>query len=123
MSNHFHLLLEVPPMTDARTSTGDGGGASTCVAEIHARFTYRMHDLSQFMKGPVIRFTRWFNRTPNRTGTLLEERFKSVIVESGAASRTEAAYIDLNPVRAEIVKDPAEYRCSSYGEAVGGLDP
>ena len=31
-----------------------------------------------------------------------------------------AAYIDLNPVRAGMVKDPAEYRWSSYGEAVGG---
>ncbi len=55
-----------------------------------------------------------------RTGTLWEERFKSVIVESGVASRTMAAYIDLNPVRAGMVKDPADYRWSSYGEAVGG---
>jgi hypothetical protein len=31
-----------------------------------------------------------------------------------------AAYIDLNPVRAKMVEDPAEYRWSSYGEAVGG---
>jgi hypothetical protein len=31
-----------------------------------------------------------------------------------------AAYIDLNPVRAGMVSDPAEYRWSSYGEAVGG---
>jgi hypothetical protein len=31
-----------------------------------------------------------------------------------------AAYIDLNPVRAGMVKDPADYRWSSYGEAVGG---
>ena len=31
-----------------------------------------------------------------------------------------AAYIDLNPVRAGMVADPAEYRWSSYGEAVGG---
>jgi hypothetical protein len=31
-----------------------------------------------------------------------------------------AAYIDLNPVRAGIVDDPADYRWSSYGEAVGG---
>jgi hypothetical protein len=31
-----------------------------------------------------------------------------------------AAYIDLNPVRAGMVEDPAEYRWSSYGEAVGG---
>ena len=31
-----------------------------------------------------------------------------------------AAYIDLNPVRAGMVADPAEYRWSSYGEAMGG---
>ncbi|MDP3851286.1 MAG: transposase, partial [Luteolibacter sp.] len=150
MSNHFHILLEVPPMTagglsdetllhrlsalytedfvagvaaelsEARKPLEDGSFHETRVSEIHARFTYRMHDLSQFMKGLLIRFTRWFNRTHSRTGTLWEERFKSVIVESGVAARTMAAYIDLNPVRAGMVKDPADYRWSSYGEAVGG---
>jgi hypothetical protein len=90
------------------------------VADIHARFTYRMHDLSEFMKTLLQRFTRWFNRTRGRTGTLWEERFKSVIVESGVAARTMAAYIDLNPVRAGMVEDPADYRWSSYGEAIGG---
>jgi hypothetical protein len=79
-----------------------------------------MHDLSEFMKTVLQRFTRWFNRMHNRTGTLWEERYKSVIVESGVAARTMAAYIDLNPVRAGMVSDPAEYRWSSYGEAVGG---
>jgi hypothetical protein len=79
-----------------------------------------MHNLSLFMKGLIQRFTRWFNRKHERTGTLWEDRFKSVIVESGDAARTIAAYIDLNPVRAGMVSDPAEYRWSSYGEAVGG---
>jgi hypothetical protein len=51
---------------------------------------------------------------------LWEERFKSVIVESGVAARTMAAYMDLNPVRAGMVADPADHRWSSYGEAVGG---
>ncbi len=150
MSNHFHLLLEVPPMAEdglsdeallqrlsalypeafvagvaaeleqARKLAAEAGGTMSQAAEIHARFTYRMHDLSQFMKGLLIRFTRWFNRTHNRTGTLWEERFKSVIVESGVAARTMAAYIDLNPVRAGMVKDPADYRWCSYGEAIGG---
>ena len=41
-------------------------------------------------------------------------------MEDGVASRTMAAYIDLNPVRAGMVSDPAEYRWSSYGEAMGG---
>ncbi len=149
MSNHFHLLLEVPPLAEGGLSDevllqrlsalysetfvagvaaelAEARKLAACeagdarVAEIHARFTYRMHDLSQFMKGLLIRFTRWFNRTHSRTGTLWEERFKSVIVESGVAARTMAAYIDLNPVRAGMVNDPADYRWSSYGEAVGG---
>jgi putative transposase len=43
-----------------------------------------------------------------------------VIVEDGVAAKTISAYIDLNPVRAGMVKDPADYRWSSYGEAIGG---
>ena len=145
MSNHVHLLLEVPPMPvgglsdeellrrlraiyseervrevalelkDARKK-----GLDAWAQGIHERFTYRMHDLSQYMKTVMQRMTQWFNGQRKRTGTLWESRFKSVIVECGAAARTMAAYIDLNPVRAGMVKDPAEYRWSSYGEAVGG---
>ena len=82
--------------------------------EIRSRFTLRMYDLSVFMKSLLERFTKWFNRTHSRSGTLWEDRFKSVIVESGVAARTMAAYIDLNPVRAGMVKDPADYCWSSY---------
>ena len=150
MSNHFHLLLEVPPKPEdrisdelllerlgalhsekfvagvaaelaaARTEGGLVGGNEARAREIHERFTYRMESLSHYMQGLLIRFTRWFNRKHKRSGTLWEERFKSVIVESGTAARTMAAYIDLNPVRAGMVEDPAEYRWCSYGEAVGG---
>lgn len=145
MSNHFHLLLEVPPMPEGGISDEElckrlaaanseafaagvakelaearGQGREDRVSEIRARFTYRMHELSEFMKTLLQRFTRWFNRTHQRRGTLWEERYKSVIVESGIAARTVAAYIDLNPVRAGMVADPADYRWSSYGEAVGG---
>jgi putative transposase len=87
---------------------------------IHERYAYRMHDLSEFMKTLLQRFTRWHNGRTKRKGNLWEENFKSVVVEDGEAARTMAAYIDLNPVRAGIVEDPADYRWSSYGEAVGG---
>jgi len=145
MSNHFHLLLEVPPIAEEGISDAEllkrlsatsteasvavvakelaqarAEGRDEWAAEIHARFTYRMHNLSEFMKTLLQRFTRWFNRTHQRSGTLWEERYKSVIVESGVAARTMAAYIDLNPMRAGMVADPADYRWSSYGEAVGG---
>ncbi len=150
MSNHIHLLVEVPPrpeegiaddvflnrlkalyseafvvdvasqINEARHEGGLEGGNPERVEEIKGRFTQRMHDLSQFMKGLMQRFTQWFNSQHKRTGRLWEDRFKSVIVESGMAARVMAAYIDLNPVRAKMVEDPAEYRWSSYGEAVGG---
>jgi len=145
MDNHFHILLEVPPMAEEGLSDGDllkrlGAlyseafvaevareidearriGAEFRIPEIHGRFTYRMHSLAEFMKGLLQRYTRWHNRTHSRTGRLWEDRFKSVIVEDGVAAKTMAAYIDLNPVRAGIVKDPAQYRWSSYGEAIGG---
>jgi REP element-mobilizing transposase RayT len=145
MSNHFHILLEVPPMPVGgisdeellkrlRAIYSDGvvsvvekeladaraKGIAEYVDQIHQRYTYRMHDLSQFMKTVLQRMTRWYNLCNQRKGTLWEERYKSVIVEDGIAARTMAAYIDLNPVRAGMVSDPAEYRWSSYGEAVGG---
>jgi REP element-mobilizing transposase RayT len=161
MDNHFHLLLEVPPMPKNGLSDADLSNAglsdtellqrlsslyneafvatvakeladarqlvkaglaeeSVVVAQIHARFTYRMHDLGEFMKGLLQRYTQWHNRIHERSGRLWEDRFKSVIVEDGVAARTMAAYIDLNPIRAGLVKDPAEYRWSSYGEAIGG---
>jgi REP element-mobilizing transposase RayT len=150
MSNHFHILLEVTPMpengisdetllqrlraimpestvdliaaelAEARKQVASGHADPSLVAKIHGRYTYRMHSLSEFMKGLMQRYTQWHNRTHQRSGRLWEDRFKSVIVEDGDASKTMAAYIDLNPVRAGIVKDPADYRWSSYGEAVGG---
>ena len=99
----------------------DGSEASRerVTHEIAGPYLMRMHDLSEFMNGLLKRFTRWFNRQHQRTGTLWEERFRSVIVEAGVPARAVAAYIDLNPVRAGIVKEPADYRWSGYGEAVG----
>ena len=94
--------------------------ATARVEEIRYRYIRRMHDLSWFMKSLLERFTKWFNGRHSRSGTLWEDRFKSVIVESGVAARTIAAYIDLNPVRARMVSDPADYRWSGYGEAIGG---
>jgi REP element-mobilizing transposase RayT len=108
-------------LADARQVVAQGLAADgeAYVQRIHERFTYRMHDLSEFMKTLLQRFTRWHNARTQRRGNLWEETFKSVVVEDGLASKTMAAYIDLNPVRAGMVTDPAEYRWSSYGEAMG----
>ncbi len=108
-------------LAEARRQVEEGlGTESVLVGRIHQRFIYRMHDLGEFMKGVLQRYTQWHNRTHARTGRLWEDRFKSLIVEDGVAAKTIAAYIDLNPVRAGMVTDPADYRWSSYGEAIGG---
>jgi hypothetical protein len=69
----------------------------------------------------AITFTRWYNPKTGRKGGLWESRFSSTIVEEEErALRTMAAYIDLNPVRAGMVSDPAGYRWSGYAEAMAG---
>jgi REP element-mobilizing transposase RayT len=116
------VALVAKELADARKDIANGivKNPTAHLAAIHGRFTRRMHDLSQFMQAFLQRYTQWHNSKHKRTGHLWEARFKSVIVEDGFASRTIAAYIDLNPVRAGIVSDPAQYRWSSYGEAIGG---
>jgi putative transposase len=82
----------------------------------------RMGDLGLMMKTLKQRFTQWFNRRHERRGTLWEDRYRSVIVEKsdtdgsmGGVAKIVAAYIDLNPVRAGITSDPADYPWSGFG--------
>ncbi len=147
MSNHFHVLVRVPQRPAVMPSDADliahlqrcgvhpmtlGGvkyalahlseiGATEALEEVRQRWFSRMWDVSYFMKGLKQEFTQWFNRVHQRTGTLWESRFKSVLVEGSAeALQTMAAYIDLNPVRAGLVEDPKDYRWCGFAEAVAG---
>src|SRR5690606_13118963 len=83
--------------------------------------TVLMNDVSAFMKLLKQRFTRWFNHTHDRFGTLWAERFKSILVQPERRTlETMAAYIDLNAIRAGLVDDPKDYRFCGYAEAVAG---
>ena len=85
------------------------------------RLRAQMYDISAYMHIVQRRFSTWFNDRHGRRGTLWQGRFGSTLVEaSGEALRKTAAYIDLNAVRAQIVKDPKDYRWCGYGEAVAG---
>ncbi len=146
LSNHFHILLEVPappstPLSDpdflerlrglkdsawSRTTRDQfqrflDAGQPEAAQALKQRVCRLMWDVSGFMKLLKQRFSQWYNRLHERKGTLWEERFGSVLVEGvGKVLQTMAAYIDLNPIRAGIVKDPKEYRWSGYAEAVAG---
>ncbi|MCE2989753.1 MAG: hypothetical protein LW838_06355, partial [Nitrosomonadaceae bacterium] len=60
------------------------------------------------------RYVQYINRTYGRTGTLWDSRYKSSVVHAESYLLTCQRYIELNPVRAAMVDDPAHYRWSSY---------
>ncbi len=75
--------------------------------------------LPSFMQAVGRRYVRYFNGRTQRTGTLWEGRYKSTIVQSEAYLLTCMAYLDLNPVRAGMVAQAADFPWSSYGHYVG----
>ena len=147
MSNHYHILLEVPKRPDVLPTAEqllellkglefeedysqtkaqielfrvaqDGEGEKALLE----RFFRQMWDVSWFNRLLKQRFSVCYNHRTGRKGTLWEERFKSVLVDGcGEALLTMAAYIDLNPVRAGLTQDPKDYRWCGYGEAVAGV--
>ena len=91
MTNHVHLLLTPP--------------------NEHACATL-MRDLGQ-------RYVSYFNRRYGRTGTLWEGRFRSCLVDTARYVVACYRYIELNPVRAGMVRAPGEYAWSSHASNTG----
>lgn len=145
MGNHFHLLLYVPakpesiPIEDIRNrmkhiysskkiSEFDNlikqmkeSGYKAYEDEFYEKMRNRMFNLSSFLKDLKLKFSKWYNKENERKGTLWEERFKSLLVESTLQSLMRvSAYIELNAVRANIVKEPHQYKWCSYTEAIAG---
>lgn len=147
MSNHTHLLLRVPvlgtlsdeellhryqayygedkvPLStysvqELRAVLAQEGRHA---AAARARITARMCNLPAFMRELKQRFSIWFNHQHGTKGTIWASRYKSVIVEDTPESLTRvAAYIDLNPVRAELVTDPKDYRWCGYAASLAGV--
>ena len=132
MSNHFHILVEVPRRPDAMPSHeamlsriealhGElfAKNARDLLATMSPEevqqylcgYWRRMYDVSWFIRMIKQRFSQWYNIPKERCGTLWEARFKSVLVEGvGQVLAAMAAYIDLNPVRVGRVTDPKDYR-------------
>jgi putative transposase len=92
MSNHVHLLV---------TPSVPGAVAAM------------LQDLGR-------RYVRVVNTIHGRTGTLWEGRFKSSLIDSDHYLFACHRYIELNPVRAGMVKNPADYPWSSYSYYAAG---
>ena len=91
MDNHFHLL--VTPETD--------------------------EGLPQMMQAVGRAYVRYFNLRHQRTGTLWEGRYRSNLIERERYLLACMVYIDLNPVRACMVAQAADFKWSSHRHCIG----
>jgi REP element-mobilizing transposase RayT len=92
MTNHFHLVVQTPEP-----------------------------NLSRGMQWLNTAYVVWFNRRHERSGHLYGGRFKAFLIEKESYFQTVLRYVVLNPVRANIVLRPEDYRWSSY-RATAGLE-
>lgn len=92
MDNHYHLLLETLDPT-----------------------------LSKGMRQLNGLYAEKHNQRYGTVGHLFQGRFKAFLIEEATYFLTVARYIVLNPVRANMVRHPADYRWSSY-RATAGLE-
>ncbi|MCZ2721901.1 transposase [Marinomonas sp. 15G1-11] len=86
MTNHVHILL-----------TAQSGAG-----------------VSQFMQHIGRRYVPFINHKYGRSGSIWEGRFKSSLVQSDRYFLAVMRYIELNPVRANMVDHPSLYRWSSF---------
>jgi len=112
-------------------------GSTGCLVHAYVLMTNHVHLLltpeksesaGNLMKRLGQRYVQYINRTYKRSGTLWEGRFRSSILQQDEYLLKCQRYIELNPVRAGIVKHPGEYRWSSYlvnvqGNSVGLVSP
>lgn len=90
MSNHFHLLVETPEP-----------------------------NLSVAIQWINVSYATYFNRKHGRHGHLFQGRFKAILIDADEYLKHLSRYIHLNPVRAKMVSNPAEYTWSSYLAFIG----
>ncbi len=60
------------------------------------------------------RYAQYVNRLYKRSGAVWEGRFKASLIQAEEYLLTCYRYIELNPVRADMVRDPGDYVWSSY---------
>lgn len=93
MTNHYHLVIETPEA-----------------------------NLSQGMRQLNGVYTQHVNRAYKRVGHVFQGRYKAILVERDSYLLELARYVVLNPVRADMVKGPRQWRWSSYRAMVGATE-
>ena len=86
MNNHVHLMIE----------------------------TGKHHSVAKLMQWLHTTYTGYINYRYKRFGHLFQGRYKSILIDKDTYALEVSRYIHLNPVRARLVRDPIDYRWTSY---------
>ena len=111
-------LLEVVAQALSRF---DAEALSYCLMGNHYHFVLhtRQANLSLLMRHINGVYTQSFNRRHDKVGHLFQGRFKAILVDRDAYLLEVCRYVDLNPVRARLVRKPEAWAWSSYRAHVG----
>lgn len=90
MRNHYHLVLQT-----------------------------REANLSRLMRHINGTYTQRSNHRHGKVGHVFQGRFHAVLIDRDAYLLEACRYVDLNPVRAGLVNDPADWHASSYRAHIG----
>ena len=126
MGNHYHCVCvtypQLPSLSEMRQRFlayygRDRQEPNWADPSVREHLGTRMRDISMFVKDLQQGFTRWYNRTRprGRRGRLWADRFKSVILDGEHSVWECIKYVEMNPVRAGLCADPAEYRFGTWG--------
>lgn len=86
---------------------------------IHLLIKEGIEDLSKIMRRIGPSFVYWYNLKYERIGHLFQDRYKSEAIENERYLLAVLRYIHQNPTKANIVKNVADYKWSSYKEYLG----
>ena len=121
MGNHFHLVARMHPEDEVSDQEVIQrfqkyyGDQKFIAGEQVNDVRKRLCSLAAYVKDIKQGFTFYYNKKYHRQGFFWGGRFKSLIVEEGQTLVNLLAYIDLNPIRAKLVKRPEDYRWCSLG--------
>jgi len=75
--------------------------------------------INRVMKRIGVSYVYYFNKKYRRTGHLFQDRFKSEPINDDRYLLAAVRYIHNNPVKANIVQEPAQFQWSSYNSYIG----
>ncbi len=92
--------------------------AAWCIMDNHVHLVLKaeLDQLSLAMKRINIKFAMMYNQDQNMVGHVFQDRFKSHVIDSDEYLLQVVRYVHNNPVSAKIVKNPGDYKWSSYRE-------